>query len=346
MHASGRAARRALEEARETVARVLGALPEEVVFTSGGTEANNLAVFGLAGAIGGGHVVCSPIEHPAVSEAVRALENEREFRVSRPGVGSDGVVDTGGFVHAIEEGTRLAALMLANNETGALQPVAEVAALAAERGVPLHTDAVQAVGRVAVDFRALGAATMAVSVHKCHGPVGVGALVVRKGVTLSPRLYGGGQQGGRRPGTPAVALAVGMAAALGKWEREGGERVSRWRRQRAMLVSGLLEGEAGVVIQSPREEDRCLPQTLNVGFAGLSGDVLLMQLDLAGVGVSLGAACSSGTTQPSATMVAMGVPAERLRSSVRFSFGARTTDDEVRRAVEVVCRVARGLKGT
>lgn len=347
LHAAGRAARRALDQAREAVARVLGADPSEVVFTSGGTEANNLAVLGLAGAgerTGPGpHVVASPIEHPAVGQALVHLETTRGLEVARVPVHADGVADPDAMAGAIGPATRLATLMLASNETGAIQPAACLAALSAGRGVPVHTDAVQAVGRVPVDFRALGVATLAASAHKFHGPVGVGVLLVRRGVVLPPRSFGGAQQGGRRPGTVPVALAVGLAAALERWERDAAARQARWTALRDRLESGLVAalGAEAMVVHGPRDPARRLPQTLNVGFPGGDGDALLMQLDLAGVCVSLGAACASGTAQPSPTLVAMGVAPDVLRSSVRFSFGAMTTEADVEEALGRIVGVVR-----
>ncbi len=343
-HAAGRGARRALERARETVAALLNAHPDEVVFTSGGTEANNLAVFGLAGA-GPGHLVSSPIEHPAVAEAVASLAGAG-FAVDRPAVDAQGRADAALMADAARPGTRLAALMLANNETGAIQPVASMAARLVERGVPVHTDAVQAVGRVPVDFRGLGVATLAASGHKFHGPAGAGLLLVARGVKLAPRLFGGGQQQGRRPGTPAVAAAVGLAVALGRWDAEAGARMARWSRLRDRLESAMVAalGPDRVARNGPIDPADRLPQTLNVGFPGLDGDALLMQLDLAGVAASLGSACASGASEPSPTLVAMNVPADRLRSSVRFSLGATTTeadvDEAARRVIAVVERVA------
>ena len=343
-HGGGRAARRGWERARESVARVLGADLEEVVFTSGGTEANNLAVFGLAGD-SPGHLIASPIEHPAVAGPVGRLEASG-FEVDRPGVSAEGIADADRMASAVRPETRLATLILAHNETGAIQPVGRLASLAGASGVPVHTDAVQAVGRIAVDFHALGVATLAASAHKFQGPAGVGLLLVRRGTTLRPRSFGGGQQGGIRPGTPPVALAVGLATALERWEAEADERSARWSALRDRLEAGLstaLGPEAVVRIGPNAAADR-LPQTLQVGFPGLDGDALLMQLDLAGVSASLGAACASGTTRPSPTLLAMGVPADRLRSSVRFSLGAGTTEPEVdeaiRRVVAAVGRIA------
>jgi cysteine desulfurase len=353
-HSAGRAARRALERSRESVARILGALPEEVVFTSGGTEANNLAIFGLFGqdsglrtqdSAGVPHLVSSPIEHPAVAEPVARLE-ATGFAVARPGVDAEGRADARAMAEAIRPGTRLATLMLANNETGAIQPVAELARLAAEHGVPVHTDAVQAVGRIAVDFHALGVATLAASAHKFHGPAGIGLLLVRKGIKLAPRTFGGGQQGGRRPGTPTVALAVGLAKALELYQDEANRRLERWSSLINRLESGLLAtlGPERVVRNGPVDPKLRLPQTLNVGFPGLDGDALLMQLDLAGVSVSLGSACASGASEPSPTLLAMRIPESRLRSSVRFSLGVSTDeaeiDEAVARVVAVVERIA------
>ena len=259
------------------MARILGAEPSEVIFTSGGTESNNLAVFGLAGAeTSPGHVVTGPIEHPAIVEPVARLE-AAGFAVDRVPVNGEGLADAAAMAATFRADTRFAALMLANNETGAIQPVGELAALAAERGIPVHTDAVQAVGRIPVDFHALGVATLAASAHKFHGPVGVGVLLVRSGVRLGSRLFGGGQQQGRRPGTVAVPLAVGFAAALEKWHDESAARAARWTALRDRLESGLIAalGPERVLRNGPNREDRRLPQTLNVGFPGLDGDALL-----------------------------------------------------------------------
>jgi cysteine desulfurase len=347
-HSAGRAARRALERSRESVARILSAQPDEVVFTSGGTEANNLAVFGLAGRRGDDpeipRILSSPIEHPAVSGAVGRLDAEG-FAVDLARVDPEGRVDARAMAGLIRPGTRLATLMLANNETGAIQPVGELAGLATESGVPVHTDAVQAVGRIPVDFEKLGVATLAASAHKFHGPGGVGVLLVRRGIKIEPRLFGGGQQGGLRPGTPPVALAVGLAVALERWHAEAEARVDRWSRLIGRLEAGLIAelGADRVIRNGPVDPASRLPQTLNVGFPGLDRDALLMQLDLAGVAASLGSACASGATEPSPTLRAMNVPEDRLRSSVRFSLGAMTTEDEVAEALGRIVAVVRRI---
>jgi cysteine desulfurase len=350
-HAFGRSARRAWEQAKETVAQILGAEPAEVIFTSGGTEANNLAIFGLAGAEASpGHVICSAIEHPAIGEPIARLE-AAGFAVNRVPINRDGVADAVRMANARRANTRFAALMLANNETGAIQPVAELAACVAAEGIPVHTDAVQAVGRIPVHFHDLGATTLAASAHKFHGPVGIGLLLVRHGVKLGSRLFGGGQQQGRRPGTIPVPLVVGLAAALRKWHERSTLRLAHWTGLRNRLEAGLIAalGCNRVIRNGPDREDLRLPQTLNVGFPDLDGDALLMQLDLAGVAASLGAACASGSTRPSPTLMNMGVPDSRLRSSVRFSLGATTTeaeiDEAIRRIANVVKRVSEPLDG-
>lgn len=346
-HSLGRHSRRAYEQARETIARILNADPSEVIFTSGGTESNNLAIFGLAGDDQTGrarHLVTSPIEHPAVSEPVAHLEAQGVL-VDQAEVRGDGRVDIEAMANRLRPESTLATLILAQNETGVLQDVARLVKRAGEQGIPVHTDAVQAVGRVPVDFKGLGVATLAASAHKFHGPVGVGVLLVRSDVSLVPRIFGGGQQSGKRAGTPAVALAVGMAEALRLWHQESEQHIHHWIRLRdrleALLVAGL--GRALVVPTGPRGSDDRLPQTLHVGFPDLDGDALLMQLDLAGVAASLGSACASGSTQPSSTLQAMKVPENRLRSSVRFSLGASTTEEEIdeaaRRIIDVVRRI-------
>jgi cysteine desulfurase len=223
-HSFGRSARRAWDLAKETVARVLGAEPTEVIFTSGGTEANNLAIFGLAGAeTSPGHVVTSPIEHPAISEPISRLE-AAGFAVDRVPVNGQGLADASRMAATFRDDTRFATLMLANNETGAIQPVDELVSLASARGIPVHTDAVQAVGRIPVHFHNLGVTTLAASAHKFHGPPGIGLLLVKSGVRLGSRLFGGGQQQGRRPGTVAVPLAV-------DWRRPSRSRTTSRRHE-------------------------------------------------------------------------------------------------------------------
>ncbi len=334
-HRAGRRARQSLEDARERVAALLGAQPDEVIFTSGGTEANNLAVFGLAGDPPG-HVVASPIEHPSVAEPLRRLE-EVGFRVDTLPVDRAGGVRPEALPNLPRPETRLVTVMLANNETGAVQPVADLAG-----AIPFHCDGVQAVGRVPVHFGRLGVTTLSLSAHKFHGPRGVGALLVRRGTKLRPLLYGGHQQGGRRPGTESVALAVGLAAALDLADREGEQRRRHVLSLRRRLLDALHRDAAPVVLNGPDQGG--IPHTLNLSFPGCRADALLMNLDLAGVACSTGSACSSGSLLPSPVLKAMGLPDELLHSAMRFSLSALLTDAEIDEAARRIATVVRRLR--
>jgi cysteine desulfurase len=332
-HRVGRRARQALEEAREEIAALLGAHADEVVFTSGATEANNMALFGLAGDAPG-RLLVSPIEHPAVLEPVKRLA-ESGCEVEWLRVDGAGVVR----LDPVGDGFRTAAVMLVNHETGAVQPVRELVD-AVGSGCRVHCDAVQAVGKLAVDLHGLGVATLALSGHKFHGPKGVGALLVRRGVKLRPTLYGGHQQGGRRPGTEAPALAVGLATAL-KLAVEGREeKVAAMRRMRRRFLEVLRAQAAPARLNGP---DEGAGHILNVSFPGLRSDALVMALDLAGVACSAGSACASGSMLPSPVLRAMGVAEDVLRSAVRLSFSSTSTEADVeeagRRIVAVVTRL-------
>jgi cysteine desulfurase len=320
-HRTGRAARRALDDARERVASLLGCEPDEVTFTGGATEANNLAAFGMAyrgGWLVGdtAHVVASPLEHPSVIEPLKRLGHRGTSMCWLP-VSGAGVVDAAAL--AAPPDTRFATVMLANHETGAVQPVRAV--VEALPGIPVHTDAAQAVGKMPVNVRELGVAALTASGHKFGGPKGVGLLVLRRGTPFTPTVFGGHQQAGRRPGTEPVPLAVGLAVALELAVRELAETRARWAALRERFW-GALQAAAPVVCNSPADG---LPSTLNVSFPGVRADLLLMALDLAGVACSAGSACSSGSLLPSPVLRAMGLPDEVVRSAVRFSFG-RDTD--------------------
>jgi cysteine desulfurase len=337
-HRAGRRARQALEDARERVAALLGAQPDEVVFTSGGTEANNLAVLGLAGDPPG-HVVASPVEHPSVAEPLRRLA-EVGFRVDYLPADETGVVRAGALAGLLRPDTRLVTVMLANNETGAVQPVADL--LGCRPAVPFHCDAVQAVGRVPVHFGELGVTSLSLSAHKFHGPCGIGALLVRRGAKLRPLLLGGHQQRGRRPGTEPVALAVGLAAALDLAQREGAARRERVLMLRRRLLDALRREAAPVVLNGP--EQGGIPHTLNLSFPGCHADALLMSLDLAGVACSTGSACSSGSLLPSPVLKAMGVPDDVLHSAMRFSLSALLTEEEIDEAARRIAAAVRRLR--
>ena len=334
-HGFGRRARRGLEDAREQVAALLGAHPDEVVFTSGATEANNLALFGLSGDPPA-RLLASPIEHPSVAEPLRQLA-AAGFSVEWLPVNTEGVV-AAEMPPGTSPAARLAALMLVNHETGAIQPVRELAGR-----VALHCDATQAVGKIPVHFHDLGVASLALSAHKFHGPKGAGALLLRRGAVLRPRTWGGHQQQGRRPGTEAVPLAVGLAAALDLACRDMERRTTVVRSLRKRTLAGLHEFASPIVINGPAAGG--VPHTLNVSFPGLKADALLMALDLAGVACSAGSACSSGSLQPSPVLRAMGAADDVLLSAMRFSLSALLTPAEIDEAVRRIAAAVRRLRG-
>lgn len=339
-HHAGRQARRYLEDARETVAARLGAFPDEVIFTSGATEANNLALFGLAGEPPG-RIVASPVEHPCVTGPLGELA-VRGFAVEWLPVDGRGIVDPGRLAGRAD--VTFAAVMLANHETGAIQPVRELAATAP--GVPVHCDAAQAVGKIPVDFHALGVTTLTASAHKFRGPKGVGVLLLKRGAKLRPLFYGGHQQRGHRPGTEPVALAVGLAAALDHAARHMAETAATTARLKRRLYDRLRESAAPVVVNGPPPGDPAgLPTTLNLSFPGCRADVLLMSLDLAGVACSTGSACSSGSLLPSPVLAAMGVPDDVLRSAIRFSLGPPLTEAEIDDAAERIAACVMRARG-
>ncbi|MDX1947871.1 MAG: cysteine desulfurase family protein [Pirellulaceae bacterium] len=343
-HGPGRKARRVLEEARESIGTLLGAKTtgmeaDHILFTSGGTEANNLALFGLAGEPGG-RLVVSAIEHPSIVGPADELRR-RGVDVQIAPVDAEGVVRVEALANLLETEKRLqlVSVMLANNETGVIQPVAEIAALCRERGVLMHTDAVQAVGKIPVSFRELGVAAMTVAPHKFHGPLGIGALVQRSEVKLAPQLFGGFQQQALRPGTESVALAAGFARALELWQEEAAEREARMRALRDELQQAIRSEIPEAVIigeAAPR-----LPNVLNIAFPGLNRQALVMALDLAGVACSTGSACASGSSEPSPVLLAMGLSREVVEGSIRLSLGAFTTAAEVS---EAACRISSCVK--
>lgn len=342
-HRVGSRARRALDDARARVAALLGAYPDEVIFTSGATEANNLALFGLAGSPPG-HLITSPIEHPSVAEPLRRLEHAG-MAVDRLPVTADGIVVPDSLPRLLRPETRLVSVMLVNHETGAVQPVAALTGSLDGRAA-FHCDAVQAVGKIPVHFHDLGVSTLSLSAHKFHGPKGVGALLVRRRVHLQPLIWGGHQQQGRRPGTEPVALAVGLATALDLWHSEAATRTERVRRLRTLFLNGLREMVGPVLVNGPGEDDpaAAVPHTLNLSFPGCQADALLMSLDLAGVACSTGSACSSGSLLPSPVLQAMGAPDEVLHSAMRFSFSGLLTEGDVAEAARRVEQVVRRLR--
>lgn len=332
VHAEGRVARQRLEEARDSVASWIGASAREIVFTSGGSESNNTALAGAALHHGQRcHIVTSAIEHPSVLQPLARLAR-RGHDVTRVACRPDGAIDAAAFLDALRDDTRIVALMLANNETGVLQPVADVARACRERGIHVHCDAVQAAGRIPVDVASLGVDTLAIAAHKMHGPKGVGALWVRSGEVLEPLITGGAQERRRRAGTESVPLAVGFAAAA----RLAMAEMDRWtviREWRDRIERELLATFDEAFVNGAEAER--LPNTTNVCFRGHDAEGIVIGLDLGGLAVSTGSACSSGRVEPSDVLIQMGISEDDARSSVRISLGRMNQEDEIDAALEL-----------
>ena len=346
-HAAGRHARQLLEQARQGVARILGAntrsrAADRLIFTSGGTEANNLALRGLAGDAPT-RLIVSAIEHPSTLAAA-AWMRRCGWLVDTLRSLPNGQIDLDHLrelLSASDPPPRLVSVMLANNETGVLQPVPEVVNLCRAEGILIHCDAVQVAGKLPLDFRALDVDALTIAAHKFHGPAGIGALLLRHGVSLQPLLFGGHQQLGLRPGTEPVALAAGMHAALQLWEQQAAERTRRLRHGRDTFEHLLRQGDPGVVMNG--EEPR-VHHTSNVSFLGLDRQALWMALDLAGVQCATGSACASGASEPSHVLRAMGLEAARTDSALRFSLGVTTTIAEVEQAVDRILSTMKHLR--
>ena len=332
-HAEGGRAKAALEGARAQVAACLGCDPREVIFTSGGSEANNLAIRGLVEARGGGHVITSAVEHPAVLEVVLALEIEGRISLSIVGVDRCGRVDPEAVAAAMRDDTVLVSLMLANNEVGTLQPVQEIAARCRERGIACHSDAAQALGKVPVDVGELGVDLLSVAGHKLYAPKGVGALYVRDGVELVPQIRGAGHERGLRAGTESVLLAVGLGTACELVRQEPAAERERLRGLRDRLAA-RLRGGCPHLIEHGDPEHR-LPNTSSVAFPGIDAGTLLDSL-ADEVAASAGAACHAGTATVSHVLQAMGIAPDIAAGTVRLSVGRFTTADEVDRAAALI----------
>jgi len=333
LHWFGQQARAALDQARAEVGRLIGANPAEIVFTSSGTEADNMALRGAAAMAREPRrqVLYSAIEHHAVTNTAKALAEEG-WPVAALRVGGDGVVDLEDVASRLTDATAMVAVMLANNETGVIQPVAEVARIAHAKGALVHCDAVQAAGKVKVDVRALEVDTLALSGHKIYGPKGVGVLYVRRGTRLRAWMRGGAQERNRRAGTENMPGIVGMgrAAALAAAELET-------ESARLGALRDRLEGRLLAIPRTRRNGDGPrVPNTSNLSFEGIEAESLLMALDLAGIAVSTGAACAAGAVEPSHVLRGMGLPLERVQASVRFSLGRGTREADVDRAADAV----------
>ncbi len=336
IHAEGRRARAVVDDARDRMAALLGAKAHEIIFTGGGTESCNLGVIGLARAHAprGRHIITSAIEHHAVLHAFEYLKHFEGFEVGILPVGSSGTIDPDDLEKMIRPETTLVSVMHANNETGAVQPVRELAEICKKHGIFLHTDAVQTFGKLPLRPHESGLTAASLAAHKFHGPKGVGALFLAAGVALSRTSHGGAHENTRRPGTENVAGIAGMAAAAEAATRQDstgfhGLRESLWNGIREACPRAIRNGDP----------ELCLPNTLNVSFPGSDGESLLIGLDLEGICVSSGSACMVGSIQPSHVLLAMGVPEKTALASVRFSLGRETTPEDIRQTIQAMRRV-------
>lgn len=331
----GRIARDAVEQARAQVAKLVGAYPDQILFTSGGTEANNLAIRGLAGSLSPGTVLLSPIEHSSVIEPLNALA-QKGWRIKMLKVNDQGEIDKASLTDSIDAGPRFACCLIANNETGVIQNIPAFAAPLRERNIPIHCDGVQALAKIPLDFESLGINFLSLSAHKIGGPKGAGALVIDKSLRLEGLLLGGGQEGGLRAGTQNVPAIVGFGAAA----EIAGQKLLEQAQQIQLLKQKLelgLKKYPSVIIFSENAER--LANTLMFGVPGMDGEMMVMELDRKGIAVSSGSACSSQSTEPSHVLLAMGVSEENARSAVRVSLGPENTDNEIERFLSAIDQI-------
>jgi len=347
VHTPGQRARAGVDIAREQVAALIGAKPNEIVFTSGGTEADNLALFGTVAASTKPrkHVITTAIEHHAILHTCEELERQG-IAVTVAPVGrvpdSQGVVDPEEIRRAIRPETVLISVMHANNELGVIQPIEEIGRIAAEAGVQFHCDAVQSAGKVPLDVKALGVDLLSISAHKFCGPKGIGALYVRTGTALAPRAFGGHAERSRRAGTENVPGIIGIGKAAEIARELLAEDAARLSKLRDKLESELLARVRGAQVNGDRS--RRVPNTTNMTFPGAGGEALLISLDLQGIACSTGAACSSGSTEPSHVLLAAGMSRDEARSSLRFSLGRPTTPEEIDHAISVILPVVERIR--
>jgi cysteine desulfurase len=335
IYSYGQEAAAALEEARAKVAGLIGSRSEEIVFTSGGTEADNMALIGVANAMRsrGNHIITTAIEHHAIIEAARFLE-KNGFELTYLGVDDQGIVDPDEVRRAITDKTILVSVMLANNELGTIQPLAEISRATRQAGVYLHTDAVQAVGRIPVNVDELGVDLLSMSAHKLYGPKGVGALYIRKGVRMEPITHGGGQERTRRSGTQNVAGIVGLSRAVELAGQEMAAEAERLTPLRDRLIQGILEGIDHSYLNG--HAVKRLPNNANLSFDFVEGESMCLNLDLKGICVSTGSACSSSNLEPSHVLLAMGVPSQLAHGSLRFTLGKWTEPADIERVLEAL----------
>jgi cysteine desulfurase len=344
VHHFGQRAKAVVDEARSAVAELIGGDPSEVIFTSGGTESDNFALRGAAEALepsGRRHLVSSGIEHEAVLNTLKAL-GRRGWQTTMMPVGASGLVTAEGLTASLTDQTAVVSIMHANNEIGTIQPVAELTRLAKARGAVVHTDAVQTAGKIPVNVKALGVDLLSLSAHKFYGPKGVGALWVRRGLRLLPFMTGGKQERGRRSGTENVAAIAGMGVAARLAMAKMAEEAARLAALRDRLEQRILQTVPGTAING--DPDTRVPNTSNISFDRIEAESLLIALDLEGVAVSTGSACSSGTLEPSHVLKAMGLPSHRTQNSIRFSLGTANTEADVDRVAAVLPGVVDKLR--
>lgn len=341
LHSFGREAKEALEHSREVVAKALGASPDEIYFTSGGTESDNLAIKGVMWANRDkNHVITSLIEHHAVLETCSSLE-ERGLDVTYLPVDRYGLVSLNHLEDSITEKTGLITIMHANNEIGTIEPIKEIGKIARENDVYLHTDAVQTFGKIPTDVNELNVDLLSISGHKIYGPKGVGVLYVREGVRIEPVQHGGGHEKGMRSGTENVPGIVGLAKAVEISQRELGKEAERLKRLRDRLIKGVLEIEDSWLNGHPTNR---LPNNANFGFAGVEGESLILRLDAKGVAASTGSACSSGSGAPSHVLTAIGLTPEQASGSLRLTLGKRNTEEDIDYVLEVLPEIVSDLR--
>jgi cysteine desulfurase len=336
IHSLGREAKVAMENAREGIAGLIGAEPDEIFFTSGGTESDNMALLGASyyrqGKRNG--VIVSAIEHHAVLEAARFLA-KKGFALEYIGTDDLGIVSEDGLRDKVTEDTSVVSIMHANNEVGTIQDIPRLAGIAKEKGVIFHTDAVQSAGKIALNVKKLNVDLLSLSGHKVYGPKGIGLLYIRKGIKLTPLFFGGHHERRRRPGTENVAGIVGMARALELAEEVREKESKRWWALAEQLIEGIQSRIPDVKLNGPRDARR-IPSTVNLSFKGVEGESIILSLDMQGIAVSSGSACTSGSLEGSHVLAAMGISPELTQSSIRFSFGRHTTAEDIAYTISVL----------
>ncbi len=343
VHAFGREAREGVEHARNQVAAAINASPDEIFFTAGGTESDNMAIKGVAHkyAKKGKHIITTAIEHHAVLHTCEALEKEG-YEVTYLPVDEDGLISVEQVRAAMRDDTLLVTVMFANNEVGTIEPIAEIGALCRERNVLFHTDAVQAVCHIPIDVRAMNIDLMSISAHKFHGPKGIGALYCRKGIVLEPVIVGGAQERKRRAGTENVAGIVGLGAAIERAHKNMAADMARVSALRDKLISGILKNIPHVKLNG--HPTQRLPQNVNFSIRYIEGESILLMLDINGIAASSGSACTSGSLDPSHVLLAMGIPHEIAHGSLRLTLSDMTTDEEVDYVLETLTKTVKRLR--